>query len=209
MTRITTTASLFIVTTTAVVLSSMAVPSTSAFVIQGSTVSYFPSIRANRRGKELFVVAEPPQENKIPKKNKNNNNNRGKPEKVQTLEDYKSVVADEKDQLVAVRFYAPWCRSCKESEKYFRQLCRDHPNVKFVEVPTTKDNAFLTKGLGVESFPFGHIYHPDVGLVEELKINKHVFGDFQRQLKYYVDGQGDVEYPEEGLCEPAGCRLPE
>ena len=207
MTRITITTSLFLVTTT-VVLSSVAVPS-SAFVIQGSSAaSHFPSIQTIRRGKELFVVAEPPQENKIPNKKKNNRN-RGKPETVKTLEDYKDIVADEKDRLVAVRFYAPWCRSCKESEKYFRKLCRDHPDVKFVEVPTTKDNAFLTKGLGVESFPFGHIYHPDAGLVEELKINKHVFCDFQRQLKYYVDGQGDVEYPEEGLCEPAGCRLPE
>jgi hypothetical protein len=29
---------------------------------------------------------------------------------VETLEDYKKVVGDEKEKLVAVRFHAPWCR---------------------------------------------------------------------------------------------------
>lgn len=29
---------------------------------------------------------------------------------VVTLQDYKTIVADEKDQMVVVRFYAPWCR---------------------------------------------------------------------------------------------------
>lgn len=29
---------------------------------------------------------------------------------VETLADFKSVVADEKDRIVAVRFHAPWCR---------------------------------------------------------------------------------------------------
>jgi thiol:disulfide interchange protein len=31
-------------------------------------------------------------------------------EQVMTMEDFKSIVADEKDQIVVVRFYAHWCR---------------------------------------------------------------------------------------------------
>jgi len=131
-----------------------------------------------------------------------------KPIRIHTIEEYKAEVADEKEKLVVVRFYSPVCKSCQAAEKYFRQLCREyHPNVKFVELPTTKENEYLHKGLGVQSFPFAHIYHPEAGLVEELKINKHVFGEFKRVFQYYIDGQGEVEYPEEGICEPAGCRI--
>ena len=130
-----------------------------------------------------------------------------KPQRIETIEEYKKVVVDEPDQIVAVRFYSPVCKSCQAAEKYFHKLCRENPNVKFVELPTSKDNGYLHEGLGVKTFPFGHIYHPEAGLVEELKINKKVFGEFERVLQYYVDGQGEVDYNEEGLCEPAGCRI--
>lgn len=47
------------------------------------------------------------------------------------------------------------------------------------------------------SLPFGHIYHPTGGLVEELKIAKKNFPKFARVLKYYLDGKCDVEEYEE------------
>lgn len=63
---------------------------------------------------------------------------------------------------------------------------------------STEDNADLVyEGLGVPSLPFGHIYHPQAGLVEEVSINKKVFKDFERVLKYYIDGHGEVEYRED------------
>lgn len=34
---------------------------------------------------------------------------------VQTLADYKKIVGDEKDKVVAVRFHAPWCRVSSET----------------------------------------------------------------------------------------------
>jgi thiol-disulfide isomerase/thioredoxin len=160
--------------------------------------------------KKLWFSAKMFQKVKVFKKEESrrpSRTTRRKPERIETIEDYKSVVADEKDKIVVVRFYSPVCRSCKATEAYYHKLCQDNPDIKFVEVPTTKDNAFLHKGLGVQTFPFGHIYHPDVGLVEELKLNKKVFGDFERVFNYYVEGQGEVSYNEQGLCEPAGCRI--
>ena len=61
-----------------------------------------------------------------------------------------------------------------------------------------KDNAVLHQGLGVPSLPFGHIYHPTAGLVEEVKINKQVFTTFERVLETYVKGYCDVTYQEDG-----------
>jgi thiol-disulfide isomerase/thioredoxin len=117
---------------------------------------------------------------------------------VTDIQAYKDVVVEEPEQLVCVRFYAPWCRACRAVEPSFRRLPRDYPGVKFVEVPLTKENAYLHKGLGVPSLPFVHLYHPDVGLVEERKINKNVFGEFKNVLKTYVEGDCPVSYDETG-----------
>lgn len=67
----------------------------------------------------------------------------------------------------------------------------------------TKGNAYLHEGLGVRSLPFAHIYEPDAGLVEERKINKHVFSDFKRVLRTYVNGECEVTYDESGSSNGA------
>ena len=106
--------------------------------------------------------------------------------------------------LVSHTHATAWCKACRAVERPFRKLAQEFPTVKFVEVPVTKDNAYLHKGLGIPSLPFGHIYHhnPDemsagTTLVEEMKINKHVFADFKQTLKTYVDGQCPMVYEDE------------
>ena len=112
---------------------------------------------------------------------------------VVTMEDYKTVVVDEEDCMVVVRFYAPWCRACKAVAPAFQRLAAEYsPSIKFVQVPVTKKNAFLHEALGVPSVPFAHIYHPDVGLVEEMRMNKKTFPEFQHVLETYIDGSCDI-----------------
>jgi len=117
---------------------------------------------------------------------------------------YKQEVVDVKDRLVAVRFYAPWCKACRAVERPFRRLAKEFPTVKFVEVPVTKENGYLHQGLGIPSLPFAHLYYPGEGnavgstLVEEMKINKHVFADFKQKLQTYVDGECPMVYDEDG-----------
>lgn len=118
---------------------------------------------------------------------------------VDTLEEYKRVVVDERTSIVVVRFHAPWCKSCKSAFPLFRQMAHDYRgmSVKFVEVPLTRDTAYIHEGLGVPSVPFGHIYHPDAGLVEEGKINRRDFGEFRSALDCYVRGCCDLPPEEE------------
>lgn len=125
---------------------------------------------------------------------------------VKTMQEYKDQVVDEQDSIVCVRFYAPWCRACKAVEAPYRQLATQHSSapesetiqkVKFVQVPLTKENAYLHTGLGIPSLPFAHIYHPVAGLVEERSINKKIFGEFKDALQTYVDGECAIDWDSE------------
>jgi len=114
-------------------------------------------------------------------------------ETVSTLEEYKEFVADETEQIVVVRFYASWCRACKAIKPEYYKLANELPNIKFVEVPLTQNNAFLHQGLGVPSLPYGHIYHPAAGLVEEMSVSKKNFRSFKNKLNSYIIGSCDVD----------------
>mmetsp|Transcript_9786 Transcript_9786/g.21795 ORF Transcript_9786/g.21795 Transcript_9786/m.21795 type:complete len:273 (-) Transcript_9786:203-1021(-) len=126
---------------------------------------------------------------------------------IDTIQDYKTLVVDEPEKIVVVRYFAPWCKSCKAAHPLFKRLVTRHsPQVKFVEVPLTKETSYIHEGLGVPSVPYAHIYHPDVGLVEEMKINKKVFGEFEGALESYVRGSCDlpVEENQDGEFEGEG-----
>ena len=61
-----------------------------------------------------------------------------------------------------------------------------------MDVPVTESNANLHQGLGIPSIPFGHIYTPDGGLVEELKITRPHFPQLARKLRTYIVGSCDL-----------------
>ena len=114
---------------------------------------------------------------------------------VSTLEGFKREVIDCDEQVVVVKFYSAACRSCKDMAPLFKRLANslsDHQNVKFVQVPVTKNNAILHRGLGVPSVPYGHIYHKDGGLVEERRLNKKEFSEFENILEGYVKGSCEM-----------------
>lgn len=116
---------------------------------------------------------------------------------VRTLAEYKEVVGDETDKLVVVRFYATWCKACKAMAPLFYRLASTYKDTVFVEVPVTDKNAALHQGLGVPSLPFGHIYHPKAGLVEELKINRKFFSEFAHTVKAHRSGSCELR---DGEC---------
>lgn len=122
---------------------------------------------------------------------------------VKTLDDYKKIIG-KTDKLVVVRFYAPWCKACKAIAPAFYRLATKYPNVLFVDVPVTPENANLHQGLGVSSLPFGHLYDPTGGLVEEMKMSKRFFPAFARALKMYADGICDIEEYEEVQVKKLG-----
>lgn len=133
---------------------------------------------------------------KSDKKKKSLQRNQNAPKnlmRIDTLEEYKHVISGNRDQLIVVRFYAPWCKACKAIAPAFYRLAITYPKTLFIDVPVTPDNANLHQGLGVTTLPFGHVYHPTGGLVEEIKMSKKHFARFAQVLKTYIDGKCEMD----------------
>lgn len=180
---------------------------TSAATLDGSPSSYEMSDFAKRM--KNIIRKEEKQRNTKKRTTKSNNAAPKNLLRIKTLSDFKKVVGDEKERLVVVRWYAPWCKACKAIAPSFYRLAFQYPDVIFVDVPVTPENANLHQGLAVPSLPYGHIYHPTGKLVEELKISKKHFSNFATVLKTYVEQECSIEYDENAVMMKPKYGLPE
>eukprot|EP00571_Detonula_confervacea_P011122 CAMPEP_0172306924 /NCGR_PEP_ID=MMETSP1058-20130122/7887_1 /TAXON_ID=83371 /ORGANISM="Detonula confervacea, Strain CCMP 353" /LENGTH=276 /DNA_ID=CAMNT_0013018965 /DNA_START=364 /DNA_END=1194 /DNA_ORIENTATION=+ len=108
---------------------------------------------------------------------------------VQTLEEYKEVLDENRGKIVVARFFATWCKACKAIQPAYYRMASLYPHVIFLEVPVTNQNANLHQGLEVPSLPYGHIYSPEAGLVEELKISRKHFHNLVKMVRWYDEGE--------------------
>eukprot|EP00522_Entomoneis_paludosa_P016622 CAMPEP_0172451972 /NCGR_PEP_ID=MMETSP1065-20121228/9767_1 /TAXON_ID=265537 /ORGANISM="Amphiprora paludosa, Strain CCMP125" /LENGTH=232 /DNA_ID=CAMNT_0013203943 /DNA_START=62 /DNA_END=760 /DNA_ORIENTATION=- len=124
-----------------------------------------------------------------------------------TVEEFQQLVGGETDRITVVRFYQPSCRSCKAATPLFDAVARRYPDsINWVEVPVTRQNIDLHQPLGLQTVPYGHIYAPGVGLVEEMKMGKPKMAEFARILESYAEEQ--VRLPEQvhpvtGIFQPS------
>ncbi|GMI37586.1 hypothetical protein TrCOL_g3547 [Triparma columacea] len=119
--------------------------------------------------------------------------------RVTTIEAFREelVLSRAENKLLVVKFFAPWCKSCAKINLPFEKMSQMHLNTNFIQVPVTPTNADLHHGLGVPSLPFAHVYHPTAGLVEERRITRARFREFEKDLGNYVIGSCDVSYGDE------------
>mmetsp|Transcript_12873 Transcript_12873/g.26280 ORF Transcript_12873/g.26280 Transcript_12873/m.26280 type:complete len:208 (-) Transcript_12873:44-667(-) len=116
--------------------------------------------------------------------------------RITTLNDFRDelMISKSENKLLVVKFYAEWCKSCAKVKLPFESMAKTHPNANFIQVPVTPTNSDLHHGLGVPSLPFAHVYHPTAGLVEERRITRARFRDFEKDFRNYVSGSCDVVY---------------
>ena len=116
---------------------------------------------------------------------------------IETLQEYKTIVGDEPNKVVAVRFYATYCKACQAVAPLFYRLATLYPDAMFIDVPVTENNASLHQGLGVPSLPYAHIYHPMVGLAEEQKLTRNYIQSFKEKLHSYTSGSCPIRYDDD------------
>jgi thiol-disulfide isomerase/thioredoxin len=125
---------------------------------------------------------------------------------ITSLADYKQRVVDDSQGkcLTVVHFYTDYCRACRAMIPAFYRLAQRHsaddnendtahPNerdaaVRFAQVPITLAMTAIHQGLQVPSVPFGHVYHPTVGLVEEVRLRQSSLANFAKILESYMVG---------------------
>ena len=115
---------------------------------------------------------------------------------VESLSDYKSIIAQSGDKTVVVRFYANWCKTCKSLAPAYYKLARLNPGVTFLDVPVLETNAALHQGLGIPSVPYAYIYYKGV-LVEEMKMSRQRFPAFVSKVKMYSRGTSSTPFEAE------------
>jgi thiol-disulfide isomerase/thioredoxin len=108
---------------------------------------------------------------------------------VTSKEECDDIVAGKVDRLTVFRFYATWCRACKRVSSRFDRMARDHPEVNFVNVALTDANKKFITDLGIPSIPYAGIKHPEVGLIEKMKISANWFADFEKIVSDYNEGK--------------------
>ena len=110
-------------------------------------------------------------------------------EKVSTFDDFhKAVLSEKNPSIIVVRFHSPWCRACRSLEASYYGLAKRAPTVRFLDVEITEKDLKLYHGLGVPSVPFAHVYHADVGLVEEQRLLRPQLKQFHDKVQAYVQG---------------------
>mmetsp|Transcript_799 Transcript_799/g.1678 ORF Transcript_799/g.1678 Transcript_799/m.1678 type:complete len:201 (+) Transcript_799:25-627(+) len=127
---------------------------------------------------------------------------------VESIQEYKEKVVNEKKCISVVRFYSRYCKSCQASEPHFYKLASEFSqdslhgsiSVNFVEVPLKKHTSILHEALEVPSLPWTHIYHPDAGLVEERAVSKKYIKEVRKCLRCYVYGECELD------DAPADCK---
>ena len=55
-------------------------------------------------------------------------------QRIRSNADYRNALQENENNLVVIKFFAPWCRSCKAMDVKYRRLAAQNENVKFFEV---------------------------------------------------------------------------
>lgn len=117
---------------------------------------------------------------------------------VDTLEEFIAILDQpNKSDVVAVRFYAPWCKACASIAPSYHRLARRNPNAIFINVSVGAKDSTLHELLNVKAVPYGHIYHKGK-LVGEMKQTKSEWKVFETAVKHMVQGYCNVDDVEFG-----------
>jgi len=97
---------------------------------------------------------------------------------LKTLDDLQYFLEDD-DRLVAIKFYAPWCKSCQRLGQHFQKLAIElgdgivdrqkvRGSIRFAQVEYSDETRlFLTEQLQIRQVPTLQLYHQQRKLYEE------------------------------------------
>lgn len=110
-----------------------------------------------------------------------------------TPEEFNTLMKKHENDIVVIRFFAPWCKSCASIAPSFHRLARRNPKAIFLDIAATPQNSDFIQSLNVPYVPYGHIYGSSSNaLVHEMKISKSDWKVFERKVKNMLQGSCDL-----------------
>ncbi|KAL6210023.1 hypothetical protein ACLB2K_020961 [Fragaria x ananassa] len=86
---------------------------------------------------------------------------------IRSVQEFVSALAEAGDRLVLVKFYAPWCRSCRALFPKLFKTAEDHPEILFLKV-NFDENKKLCEIMKVKILPYFHFYSASEGQLESF-----------------------------------------
>jgi len=125
---------------------------------------------------------------------------------IRTIQEYETLVLDEKDKLVIIRFHAPWCKVCKTTSVAFERCAtkiqRAHPQKTIFysvnidgskETNEVRDLILKVHGLDVRGVPMGMLFHPrEQGIVGKVRLNRKQLSVLKQKLEMYLQEEVDL-----------------
>ncbi|CAM9111217.1 unnamed protein product [Discosporangium mesarthrocarpum] len=112
--------------------------------------------------------------------------------RIATEEEYYGVLAANPDTLVVVKFFAPWCRSCKAMDLRYQRLAKENPDIQFFDVDVA-DSPDLKKALGVRVVPFVKLHAGMLGQIASFTCGPRKVPQLERKLSLCKDVPGLIE----------------
>eukprot|EP00168_Porphyra_purpurea_P006820 TRINITY_DN1840_c0_g1_i10.p1 TRINITY_DN1840_c0_g1~~TRINITY_DN1840_c0_g1_i10.p1 ORF type:complete len:233 (+),score=70.05 TRINITY_DN1840_c0_g1_i10:690-1388(+) len=86
---------------------------------------------------------------------------------ITSFDEYMEMLEASAGQVAVLKFYAPWCRSCRAISPKVARLAHEFPEIRFYEIDY-EANKELCWRLGVKNLPTFHFYSGAAGRVEDF-----------------------------------------
>lgn len=107
-------------------------------------------------------------------------------QRIRSNADYRNALQENENNLVVIKFFAPWCRSCKAMDVKYRRLAAQNKNVKFFEIDVN-ESPELKKALGVRSVPTVKLHAGSLGQVANFTCGPRKVPELERKIKLCED----------------------
>ncbi|CAM9247529.1 unnamed protein product [Hapterophycus canaliculatus] len=105
---------------------------------------------------------------------------------IKSRAEYEALLRENSDNLVVIKFFAPWCRSCKALDVKYRRMAVAYEDVKFVEVDVHQSPE-LKKALGVRAVPTVKLHAGLLGQVASFTCGPRKAANLERKIKLCRD----------------------
>lgn len=111
---------------------------------------------------------------------------------IENIDDFTDCIQANRKKVVVARFFASWCKTCKQTEPSFVRFARRNPNIVFMNIPFNKRDNKLFEELHVNAVPYSHVYQSGE-LVEEMRLTSKHFSKFEATVKdYYLSTKASM-----------------